>query len=166
MPIVHPPVPVAVVAVDLILEAVTYLMSHSLTSPRGIGPSREGEHTNLVVDATAFGNPIAGRFESDNHLVGVGFGLTLIDGDESKFVGVHLKYLVGSGKDIRHGFRRFVTIALLPEDHPVLGLHGPFVTPLVVIVLEFGIGSTGTAAAVDFLIYGSDASVEGVDGAA
>lgn len=88
MPIVHPTVPIVIVTVYLVLEAVSDFVGHGLSTTRGVGPSGEGEHANLVVDATAFGFPFSCGEQTDDHFVGVALGLALVDGNETEFVGI------------------------------------------------------------------------------
>ena len=164
VPVVHPSVPVVVVAVDLVLEAVPYLVGYCLSAARSVSPAREREHTDLVVDAAAFGLPFASGEEADDHLVGVALGLALVDGDEAEFVSIHLEDLVGRIQDARYGTWHFVAVFLLPEEHPVLRLVGALVAPLVIVVLQLRVRTAGAAAAIDFLIDRFDAVVQGVDG--
>ena len=151
-PVVHPAILVVVVAVGLILEAVAYLVSHSLTAARGMGPVRERQQTYHVVNAAAAGLPLGGVAQADNHLIGVRLRLTLIDGDELQAVGIELKNLVGSAQDGSHRGRHTGAVASLPEQYPVLRLQAAVVAPLAGGILQLGISATGVGTAVDSLV--------------
>ena len=163
-PVVHPSVLVVVVAVGLILEAVAYLVGHGLSGARGVGAVGEGEQPYLVVDAAAAGFPVGGVAQADNHLVGVGLRLALVDGDELQAVGIEFEDAVGILQDARNGSRSTGAVACLPEDNPVLRLQGTFVAPLVVGVLQLTVGAAGAGTAVNFLVNGGNASVQCVCG--
>ena len=80
----------------------------------------EGEQPNLVVDAAAAGFPLCSVAQAYDHFVGVGLGLSLVDGDEFEAVGIELEDFVGSSQDAWYGCRYIRAIAFLPEEDPML----------------------------------------------
>ena len=161
-PVVHPSVPVAVVAVHLILEAVSDLVGHGLSAARGVCPVGEREQSDLVVDAAAAGFPFGGVAQADDHLVGVGLRLALVDGDVGQLASVEFEDAVGVVEDFRHCGGHAFTVAGFPEEYPVLRLHGAVVAPLAGLLLQLLVGAAGVDAAVDFLVHSRRACLKGV----
>ena len=161
-PGVHPAILIVVVAMSLILETVTYLMSHRLTIAGCICPSRQSEQSDDIVDATAARLPLISMAQTDNHLISISLRLALVDGEILQTIGIELKYLVGSIQDALHTRWCRLAIASLPEENPMLRLHAALVAPLVVRILQVGIRTAGTSAAIDALIHTAYPAVQEV----